>query len=86
MTDLSNLMPPGETVWVTYYNRDTLLFFLSGPAGMSSTLTAQNGAFSLYAVLSGGKKARKLGSGGNPKELEEKFNVAEAIKTVAKAS
>ena len=86
MTDLTNLMPPGEMVWVTYYNGSTLLFFLSGPVGMSSTMTAHSGAFTLYAVVNGGKKAKKLGSGGNPKELEEKFKVADAMKAVAKAS
>ena len=71
-------MPKGEEVWVTYYGKEDLLFFLTGPAGQSSTLTAQKGEFSLYAVT-GGKKIKKLGSGGNPSELETKFKVTEAI-------
>ncbi len=78
MTDLRNLVPQGEEVWVTYSGKKDLLFFLTGPAGQSSTLTAQKGEFSLYAVT-GGKKIKKLGSGGNPSELETKFKVAEAI-------
>ena len=47
MTELSKLVPSGEKVWMSYYNRDTLLFFLTGPAGMTSTMTAMNEAFSL---------------------------------------
>ena len=78
MTDLRNLVPQGEEVWVTYYEKNELLFFLTGPAGQSSTLTAQKGEFSLYAVT-GGKKLKKLGSGGNPSELEAKYKVAEVI-------
>ena len=88
MTDLRNLCPAGEEVWVTYYSRDSLLFFMTVPAGMSSTLAAKNGAFTLYSVISGrgGLKAKKLGSGGNPKELEDKYKIDEAVKSVAKAS
>lgn len=88
MTDLRKLCPSGEEVWVTYYSRDTLLFFLTGPAGMSSTLASQNSAFTLYSVTSGkgGMKAKKLGTGSNPNELEARYKVADAIKTVEKAS
>lgn len=88
MTNLRNLCPSGEEVWVTYFSRDTLLFFLTGPAGMSSTLASQNGAFTLYSVSSGkgGMKAKKLGTGSNPNELEARYKVADAIKAVAKAS
>ena len=86
MTELSKLVPSGEKVWMSYYNRDTLLFFLTGPAGMTSTMTAMNEAFSLYAVAGDGKKAKKLGSGGNPRALEEKHKIVEALQTLAKAS
>lgn len=88
MTDLRKLCPSGEEVWVTYYSRDTLLFFLTGPAGMSSTLASQNSVFTLYSVTSGkgGMKAKKLGTGSNPNELEARYKVADAIKTVEKAS
>ena len=86
MTDLANLVPSGEKVWMSYYNRDTLLYFLTGPSKMTSTMTAMNEAFTLYAVVSDGKKAKKLGSGGNPKALEEKYKVVEAMKAFAKAS
>ena len=81
MTDLKNICPAGEEVWVTYYGKDGLLFFLTGPAGQSSSLTAQKGEFTLYSVVSGrgGQKAKKLCSGGNPTELEAKYNVLEAI-------
>ena len=81
MTDLRKLCPSGEDVWVSYYGKDELLFFLTGPAGQSSTSTAQKGEFTLYGVVSerGGQKAKKLGSGGNPTELEAKYNVLEAI-------
>lgn len=50
MTILRNLSPAGKEVWVNYYSRDTLLFFLTGPAGMSSTLASQNSTFALYSV------------------------------------
>ena len=87
MTDLTNLVPKGEEIWVTYYGKNELLFFLTGPTGQSSTLTAQKGEFSLYAVT-GGKRIKKLGSGGNPSELETKYKVAEAMNasSVKKAS
>ena len=88
MTDLRNLCPTGEEVWVSYHNKDSLLFFLTGPAGMSSTLASRNSAFTLYAVTTGkgGQKAKKLGTGSNPTELEAKYKVADAIKTIANAS
>lgn len=86
MTDITNLVPSGEKVWMSYHNRDTLLFFLTGPSKMTSTMAAMNEAFTLYAVVSDGKKAKKLGSGGNPKALEEKYKVAEAMQAFAKAS
>ena len=88
MTELRNLCPAVEEVWVSYYTKDSLLFFLTGPAGMSSTLASQNNSFTLYAVTSGkgGQKAKKLGSGNNPNELEAKYKVADAIKTIANAS
>ena len=83
MTDLSALCPAQEQVWVTYYNRDELLYFLTGPANTSSTLTAQTGRFTLYAVTAGARgalKAKKLGSGGNPTELEMKYGVSEKMR------
>lgn len=88
MTDLRNLCPAGEEVWVSYYSKDAPLYFLTGPAGMSSTLASRNSAFTLYAVTTGkgGQKAKKLGSGNNPNELEAKYKVADAIKTIANAS
>ena len=81
LTDLRKLCPAGEDVWVSYYGKDELLFFLTGPAGQSSTSTAQKGEFTLYGVVSerGGQKAKKLCSGGNPTELEAKYNVLEAL-------
>lgn len=83
MTDLTALCPKNETVWVGYYNKDEeLFFFLTGPANMSSTFTAQSEAFTLYAVTVGAKgaqKAKKLGTGGNPAELEKKYGVAEKM-------
>ena len=80
MTDLIALCPKGETAWVGYYNKDReLLFFLTGPANMSSTFTAQSEAFILYAVTKGARKAKKLGAGGSPTELEKKYGVAEKI-------
>ena len=84
MTDLTALCPKGEAVWVTYYNRqDELLFFLTGPENRSSTLTAQTGAFTLYEVTTntkGLRKAKKLGRGGNPTELEEKHDIEEKMR------
>ena len=74
--NLSALCPKGEEIWATYYRKNELLFFLTGPAGMSSTLTAQYGKFALYGVSTGSKgaqKAKKLGQGGNPTELEAKY-------------
>ena len=82
MTDLKSLCPTGEEVWETYYGKDGLLFFLTGPAGQSSTLNAQKGEFTLYSVNTGARgtqKASKLGSGGNPIELEAKYKVPEAM-------
>lgn len=75
------LCPKDEQVWVTYYKKDQLLFFLTGPAKMTSTLTAQNGKFALYSVSTDGKKAKKLGQGGNPTELEVKYGVAEKLRS-----
>ncbi len=83
MTDLTALCPKDETAWVGYYNKDEeLLFFMSGPANMSSSSTAQSEAFALYAVVrsKGAAKAKKLGTGRNPAELEQKYGVAEAMK------
>ena len=84
MTDLSALCPKDEQVWVTYYNRrNELLFFLAAPASATSTMAAQTGAFSLYAVTTGARgaqKAKKLGQGGNPTELEEKYHVVEKMR------
>lgn len=83
MTDLTALCPDQEQVWVTYYNRDELLFFLTGPANVSSTLAAQTGRFTLYSVAAGARgtlKAKKLGSGGNPTELEMKHGVPDKMR------
>ena len=38
MTNLTALCPKDEEIWVTYYKKNELLFFLTGPAGMPSTL------------------------------------------------
>jgi len=86
MTDLNNLVPSGEKVWMSYYNRDTLLYFLTGPSKMTSSMTANSEAFTLYTVANDGKKAKKLGSGGNPRALEEKYKIVEAMRALAKAS
>ena len=86
MTDLAELVPTGERVWVSYYNNDILLFFLTGPLNMTSSMTSHNEAFTLYAVVNDGNKAKKLGSGGNPRALEEKYNVVETMQALAKAS
>ena len=84
MTDLTNLCPKGEAVWVTYYNRENdLMIFLTGPDNLTFTLTAQTGAFTLYEVTvspRGLLKAKKLGRGGNPTELEMKYGVREKMK------
>ena len=48
----------------------------------TSSVAAQTGAFSLYAVTAsprGAQKAKKLGQGDNPTELEAKFRVAEKM-------
>ena len=83
MTNLTALCPKDEEVWVTYYKKDELLFFLTGPAGMPSTLAAQSEKFTLYGVSTGARgaqKAKKLGQGGNPTELEAKYSVAEKMR------
>ena len=83
MIDLTALCPAQEQVWVTYYSRDELLFFLTGPVNVSSTLAAQTGRFTLYAVTAGARgtlKAKKLGSGGNPTELETKYGILGKLK------
>lgn len=86
MTDIAELCPKDEKTWLTYYNKnEELLFFLTSPEGTSSTIAAQTGAFTLYAVTcsgkgkTGGVKIKKLGQSGNPKELEEKYHVVEAM-------
>ncbi|MBR0161983.1 MAG: hypothetical protein IJQ02_11970 [Oscillospiraceae bacterium] len=78
MTDLMRLSPKDEAVWATYYFHNEFLFFLTAPVAMSSTITAQAGKITLYAV--NGNKAKKLGSGSNPSELERKFGVPEKVK------
>ena len=83
MTTLTALCPKDEEIWVTYYKKNELLFFLTGPAGMSSTLAAQSRKFTLYGVSTGARgaqKAKKLGQGGNPTELEVKYSVAEKMR------
>ena len=78
MIELATLFPKDEQVWVTHRNKEgELLFFLTSPSRSTSTLAAQTGAFSLYAV--NGKKAKKLGQGGNPTELELKYGVREKM-------
>ena len=81
MTDLTTLCPKGETVRVSYCNRQyEPLFFLTSPSRVTSTLAAQTGAFTLYEVTGGAKpKAKKLGQGGNPAELELKYGVREKM-------
>ena len=77
------LCPKGEQVWVTYYKGDQLLFFLAGPENMTFTMTAQSDKFTLYGVTvtkAGKPSAKKLGSGGNPPELEAKYGVTEKLK------
>ena len=81
--DLTALCPKDEKVWVTYYGKNAEpLFFLTGPVNTSSTLTAQSGRFTLYSLVSGAKgalKAKKLGQGGNPSELEAQYHVKEKM-------
>lgn len=86
-TLLNSLVPKDEAVWVTYYRDEDLLFFLTGPSSLTSTMTAQTSAFTLYAVTDG-SKAKKLGKGGDPTALENKYGVSEAIRRtrIAKAS
>ena len=50
---------------------------------MPSTMAAQSGKFTLYGVSTGARgaqKAKKLSQGGNPTELEAKYNVAEKMR------
>ena len=86
MSDISEICPKDEKIWLTYYNKnEEPLFFLTSPEGTSSTIAAQTGAFTLYAVShsgkgkAGGAKIKKLGQSGNPKDLEEKYHVVEAM-------
>ena len=83
MTDLTTLCPKDEKICVGYYNRqEEALFFLTSPARSTSTLAAQTGAFALYEVTAGARgalKAKKLGQGGNPTELELKYGVREKL-------
>ena len=75
---ISALCPEGEKIRVGYYSREgEPLFFLTSPQRMVSGLAAQTGAFTLYAVGKG--KAKKLGQGGNPVELEAKYGVHEKM-------
>ena len=81
--ELKTLCPKDETTWTLYKNKaGELLFFLTSPARSTSTMAAQDGTFALYAVLPGAKgthKAKKLGMGGNPAELEVKYGVKEKM-------
>ena len=81
MTDLSTLCPREEKIRVGYYNKqEEPLFFLTSPAKSTSSLAAQAEAFTLYEVIAGTKpKAKKLGQGGNPTELELKYGVREKM-------
>ena len=83
MNELATLCPKGETIRVSYCNRQyEPLFFLTSPSRSTSTLAAQTGAFTLYEIVAGAKgalKAKKLGQGGNPTELELKYGVREKI-------
>ena len=75
---ISALCPEGEKIRVGYYSREgEPLFFLTSPQRMVSGLAAQTGAFTLYTVGKG--KAKKLGTGGNPVELEAKYGVHEKM-------
>lgn len=81
MTDIAALCPKDEMIWVGYYSKTgEPLFFLTSPKKMTSTLAAQTGSFTLYAVTAGAKgalKAKKLGQGVNPTEPELKYGVRE---------
>ena len=81
MTELTTLCPKDEKIRVGYYNKqEEPLFFLTSPARSSSSLAAETGAFTLYEVIPGTKpKAKKLGQGGNPTELELKYGVREKM-------
>ena len=83
MNELATLCPKDEQVWVTYHNKaGELLFFLTSPSRSTSTLSAQTSAFTLYEIIAGTKgtmKAKKLGQGGNPTELELKYGVREKM-------
>lgn len=77
---ISALCPEGEKIRVSYYSREgEPLFFLTSPQRMVSGLAAQTGAFTLYAVGKGAAKAKKLGTGGNPVELEARYGVHEKM-------
>ena len=66
-------------VWTSYYSEDVeLLYVLTGPEDLSSTLAAKTEAFTLYEISTKGRgvmKAKKLGRGSNPTELEAKCGV-----------
>ena len=81
MTDLTALCPKEEKIRVGYYNKqEEPIFFLTSPARSTSSLAAQTGVFTLYEVIPGSKpKAKKLGQGGNPTELELKYGVREKL-------
>ena len=81
MTELTTLCPKEEKICVGYYNKnEEPVFFLTSPARSTSNLSAQTGAFTLYEVIAGSKpKAKKLGQGGNPTELELKYGVREKM-------
>ncbi len=82
-TRITALCPENEKVRVTYFNKaGEPLFFLTSPERATSNLSAQTGAFSLYAVTAGAKgarKAKKLGKGGSPTELEAEHGVREKM-------
>lgn len=83
MAEMKTLCPEGEKIRVGYYSREgEPLFFLTSPEHLGTTLTAQTGAFTLYAVTAGSKgaiKAKKLGTGGDPMELEARYQVREKM-------
>ena len=60
--NLTALCPKDEEIWVAFYKKNELLFFLTGPAGMPSTLAAQSGKFTLYGVSTGTRGAQKAKS------------------------
>ncbi len=90
MYDLNTLCPKGETIRVSYCNRQyEPLFFLTSPSRSTSTLAAQTGAFTLYEVVAGTKgtlKTKKLGKGGNPTELEDRYGVKEKMLQIENSS